>query len=108
MSLESDIREAVAFTGLPCVKGEYTGTEKAYMVINYTTLPAHYSDDTPEFERQMVQLHLFCPVKQNTVALRAGVKRALHAAGYSFPTTEDSSDATGQHIVFEFEGLEAI
>lgn len=108
MSLESDVRDAVACTGLPCATGEYTGEEKAYLVINHSSVPTAFRDDVPEYERQLVQLHLYCPAKQNTVALCAEIKRAIHEAGFSYPSTEDVSDKTGRHIVFEFEGVEAI
>ncbi|MEG1891365.1 MAG: hypothetical protein RSA65_05395 [Clostridia bacterium] len=107
-SLESDIRAAVAFAGLPCAASEYTGTESAYMVVNYSTFPANHADGDPQAERQLVQLHLYCPSTRNTAELRTGIKRAIHAAGYSYPAAVDMSDKTGQHIVFEFEGLDVI
>lgn len=105
MSLESEIRSAVAFTGLDCAAGEYTGSASAYLVMNHSTVPTHFADDEPEDERQLVQLHLYCPTKQNTVQLRTDIKRAIHEAGFSYPSTVDATDKTGQHVVFEFEGL---
>lgn len=108
LSLESGIREAVAFTGLVCATGKYTGSASAYLVMNHSTLPTHFADDEPEDERLLVQLHLYCPTKQNTVQLRADIKRAIHEAGFSYPSTVDATDETGQHVVFEFEGLGAV
>lgn len=114
MSVASDIIAAVAFTGYPVQQGSYDGVATTYFTLRMDSIPTNYADDRPQHDRWLIQLHFFAPFSLNTTTLRRTIREALFAAGYSYPALVDASenarasDGTEQHIVFEFEALEAI
>lgn len=114
MSWAEDVKKAVARFGIPCAQGEWKENRQTYLVFNGNLIPDAYADDSPQYERILVDLHLFAPIKQNTMDLRREIKLAIHEAGFSYPseTTIDQGgiqrEAGVQHVVFEFEGVEAI
>ncbi|MBQ8129996.1 MAG: hypothetical protein IJ175_07085 [Clostridia bacterium] len=109
MSLASEIRAAVAFTGLPCEQISYDGAEDTYFTFNMFSTPDDFGDDEPGAEVWSIQLHLFAPFTTDTTLLRRQIKTALRAAGFTAPSMVDASesvrvaDGTEQHLVFEFE-----
>lgn len=109
MSIASQIRAAVAFTGIPCQQVSYGGAEETYFTFNQQTVPDAFADDEPDAEVWLCQLHLFAPFTLDTTQLRRQVKTALREAGFTAPSMVDASentraaDGTEQHIVFEFE-----
>ena len=62
-----------------------------------------YGDDEPGWERWLAQVHLFAPPADNCIRRAAQTKRALFAAGFTWPSMVDASDEDGQHYVFECE-----
>lgn len=106
MMWEQVLMVAVAVLGFPCAQGTYTGEETTYFVFNGVTIPGDFSDDAPQHVRVRVQLHLFAPVTRNTTQLRRAVRRALFAAGFTYPEEVDASDEREQHIAFECEVAE--
>lgn len=112
MSVESvaeELRGILEPLGLPVAQTTYTGKEPVYIVFNYATVPEMYADDGPQYERYLIQVHLFAPVAVNTRKTERGIKRALLDAGYQYPSTVDASDDTRgasgatRHRVFETE-----
>lgn len=103
------IREALEVTGLPCALDIYDGIEDTYITINIDTQPGNFADDAPWSDRHLVQVHLFAPYTRNTMALRKQMRRALFAAGCTYPDVIDasesvrSSDGTEQHVILECE-----
>jgi hypothetical protein len=114
VSVASGIIAAVASTGYPVQQVSYDGTATTYFVLNMNAIPADFADDAPQHDRWLVQLHLFAPFSLNTTTICRQVRDALFAAGYSYPSQIDASentrasDGTEQHIVFEFEAVEAV
>jgi hypothetical protein len=114
MSVADDITSAVSFTELPCYNGVYEGQESTFLTINMDAIPDNFADDAPQYDRWLVQLHLFAPYTLDTTTLRRQIRDALHNAGFTYPSLVDASadkaliDGTEQHIVFEFEVPEAI
>ena len=106
MSVASEIRAAVAFTGYPCGQNIYTGREPEYFVFNLQTIPADYADAEPQHERVIVQLHWFGKHTTNMTTAQKRIKRAIADAGFTYPALEDASDETAQHLVFEFQTAE--
>jgi len=74
---------------------------EVYIVTNYFSRPIEHMDDEPVFEEYSVQVHLFCPSGMNSITMRKRIKKKLYQAGFTWPTSQDASDADGQHIVFE-------
>ncbi len=109
MSVASDIKAAVAFTGLPCAQVSYDGDADTYFVFNMDAIPDNFADDEAQADRWLVQLHLFAPFKRNTMELRRQIRAAIRDVLGDYPSLVDASegvraaDGTEQHIVFEFE-----
>lgn len=90
----------------PAAADTYTGTEAEYLVFNYTEIPDVFGDDLPDAYRFLIQVHLFAPHQRNTLALRRQIRQRIIRADFTAPTVVPASDASGQHYVFEFEGVE--
>lgn len=100
MNVALALRNALSGLSLPVYQNEYTGENPVYFVFNISTVPDDFADDNPQHERAVVQLHLFCPISQNTTELRGQVKRALVDAEFDYPSLTDATDEDGQHVVF--------
>ena len=81
----------------------YQGKASRYIVINHTDTPELCGDDLPEVIVARVQVHLYAPLAENILPMERAVKRALFAAGTTWPTREDASDGESRHIVMECE-----
>ena len=108
MTIDKTIITALSSFGYACYHDTYTGQDETYFVFNYGVAPSSYSDDRPDYNRYLCQVHLFCPITLNTVSLAKQIKLALEDADFTYPEQIDASDADSQHIVFEFEGCEYI
>ena len=114
MSVASDVKAAVSFTGYPVQQVSYGGADSTYFALNMNAFPDDFSDDAPQHDRWLVQLHLFAPFTLNTTTIRRQIRNALFAAGFTYPSQVDASertratDGTEQHVVFEFEAIEAV
>lgn len=109
MSVESTLVTTLAATSLPVALDVYTGTASTYLTFNYDTVPIWHRDDGPEYERYLIQVHLFAPAKTNLTVLKKQIKDLLFAAGYTYPGTINMSDETyGRHIIFSTEIREAV
>lgn len=108
-SIDSRIVDALSAFDLDIERSVYTGQNKKYFVFNYATVPDNFSDDAPEHERYLIQVHLFAPpFEKNINTMVKSVKIALYNAGFIFPESLDESDSNGRHIVFETEDAEGI
>lgn len=103
MSVDSIIKTALDKFGDPVERAVYHGEAKRYYTFNYTTLGECYSDDAPQYERYLIQVHFFAPLNENILARVEQTKQAMFAADCTYPETYDSSDDEGRHIVFECE-----
>jgi len=83
-------------------------SQERYFVFNYNSWGGEFADDEPEHDIDFVQIHFFCPLKENTVSLRNTVKKRLRDAGFTHPSYTNITDETGQHLVFECEYAEAV
>lgn len=86
---------------LPLFPNQYTGNELEYLVYNYSTIPDVFAEGVPHAARYFVQVHLYLPTKRNPNALKLQISRALHDAGFTWPSIENASDREGQHYTFE-------
>lgn len=107
-SVDEKLRNALLSFGDPVENAVYLGKEKRYYVFNYSTLGADFGDDSPGHERYLVQVHLFAPLWENVTKRVRDTKRVLYKAGFTWPDTENVSDETGRHIVFECETAEGV
>lgn len=109
MTINEQVIQALEPLGYPVVPDRYTGDEKIYLTFNYGSRGGLFSDDAPQFDICMLQVHLFAPHGANVVALRGSIRQRLFAAGFTWPEVTDAGagdrtqDPEGQHIVFECE-----
>ena len=108
MSVNSLIVSLLAPFGDPVEYGVYNGKLKSYYVFNFTTAGGNFADDEPGHERNLVQVHYFCPLNVNSTGRIAKTKQALFAAGFSWPAMIDASDTESRHFVFECEYAEGV
>lgn len=108
MSINSEIISALAPVGLPCAPTPYVGEAAEYITFNYSSRGAGFADDEPGHEIYSVQVHYFCPLKQNSLAKQKQIKQCLFNAGGTWPSATDASDSDGQHYAFECEYVEGI
>lgn len=107
MSINSTLKAALEPIA-PVEADTYQGSKGTYITIGYNSVAADYGDDEPDHEVFLVSVHLFAPTGENTIAKRRAIKKALVAAGMTWPTYTNSSDKDGQHHVFECETAQAV
>lgn len=85
----------------PVEADTYEGTEPTYITFGYISTPTDFGDDEPEHELFSISVHLFAPTGEDTIEKRRAIKKALAAAGTTWPSYTNASDKEGQHHVFE-------
>lgn len=108
MSIDERIRNALLPFGIPVENTVYQGKEKRYYTFQYSSVGEDFGDDAPSHERFLVQIHLFAPLSENITKLIKKAKRALAAAGFTWPEVTNADDEDGHHRVFECEASEGI
>lgn len=107
--MDEIIRQAVTPLVPVCVPNQYGGAALEYAVYNYSEIPDAFGDDAPNAVRYLVQVHWFYPWAQGASAQAAAVekrralRRALAAAGMTWPTVTPAGDRDYEHYVFECE-----
>lgn len=77
-----------------------------YCTYNYDEIPRVFADGRPNAIVYLIMVHLYAPLGKDTQILRSRLKNALHNAGCTYPEVENSSDANGQHYVFECQYMD--
>lgn len=107
MTVDEKIKAALDPFGDPVENSVYQGEKKRYYTFNYSAHGADYGDDVPQHEKYLIQIHFFAPLNVNITQRVKDTKRAIAAAGFTYPETVNSTDEDGRHIVFECETVEA-
>ena len=100
MSVNSLIKAALDPVA-PVEADTYEDTAATYITFGYVSTPADFGDDEPDHEVFSISVHLFAPTGEDTIAKRRAIKKALAAAGTTWPIYTNASDKDGQHHVFE-------
>lgn len=108
MSVDEKIVGALATFGYDVANNVSYSKNKTYFAFNYTVIPSDFADDAPQHERYLVQVHFFCPLNVNITSFKKSARKALCAAGFTWPSITDASDENGRHIVFECEIAEGV
>ena len=98
-----ELIQALEPLGIDIYANDYAGEDETYLVFNADTVPIMFSDDRPQYERVLIQVHLFAPVNNDTNDVQREIRYALQSAGFAYPSTINASDKAYQHIVFETE-----
>jgi hypothetical protein len=104
-SIEKRLTDALTPLGWDIANAVYKGSFDRYLIIRHSDHPASHGDDRPGALRILVYVDIYCPLDFNPVQTVNAVKRALFAAGCTYPTTEDASDDDCRHIVLECEAI---
>lgn len=107
MSINSTLKAALEPVA-PAEADTYEGDAAVYITFGYSSIPEDFGDNEPAHERFLVNVHLFTPTGYNSLEKRRAIKKALHAAGATWPSYTNASDKDGQHHVFECEIAEAV
>lgn len=107
-SVEERLKTALDTLGYDVQKNVYQGKSKTYIVFNYNTIPVHHSDDEPEFDKYLIQVHFFAPISFKAGPVAARIKSALRDAGFTWPSMEHAGDDSGQHVVLETDWAEGL
>lgn len=81
----------------------YTGPLLTYVVWNYSIINALWAEGMPQAAIYLVQVHLYCPHKENPTEAILALSAALSDAGLTMPRVTDASDSEGQHWTLECE-----
>ena len=108
MSVEERIRTVLLQFGDPVENAVYHGECRRYYTFSCVSAGADYGDDAPGHEIYLVTIHFYAPLNENITARVRDTKRALFAAGFSWPETLNNSDDNGRDIIFECEYVEGI
>ena len=105
--MDAILRQALASAGVDAYPKFYTGGASRYCTYSFDTVPIAFGDNGPTALRLLVSVHFYAPQGENVLATRAEIMRQLVlAAGCTYPTEMDDSDATGQHYVYECEAID--
>lgn len=88
---------------------------KTYYTFTYNSFPIAFSNNAPTHEKFMIQVHLFCPLRFDSVSLRQETKSAIANAGFIYPEEVNASEGQTsagfggiQHYVYSFETVEVV
>lgn len=112
MSVEARIKAALDPFGDPVEKSLlYAAANKRprrYYTFIVQSFGDAYGDDEPGCERWLAQVHLFAPLADDCTLRAAQTKKALFAAGFTWPRCTDATGQDGQHYVLECEAVDFI
>ena len=112
MSVEARVKAVLDVFGDPVEKSVLDAAAQNHPSQYYTfscdSFGAAFGDDEPGCEHCLVQIHLFAPLDQNCLRQVRETKKALFAAGFTWPQVTDATDQDGQHFVFECETAQPI
>lgn len=108
MSVQADVRAALASFGYPVAESIYADTESIYFVFTVNSIPVNHADDAPQHVKNLIMLRLHCPHTADMTTKKKEIKLAVQTAGFTYPTETDASDDKKQIIAFEFENVEAV
>ena len=106
MSIESRIVTAVTPIIPEVAAGQYEGDALEYITFNRNGWGMLYADSEPRAVYSLVQVHYYCPHKQNPRETLEQLAEAIFSAGFAFPSVTDASDEDGQHYVLETSDAE--
>lgn len=108
MSVQKRIRDALLQFGDPVQKEPFApeaddAKPDRYYTMRISTAGADNADNAPQHERCYVLVHFVCPLSWDAMDRVEQTKRALFAAGTTWPSCEDGSDDDAQGFIFECE-----
>lgn len=106
MTVNQIIISAMQPFGLPVTADFFGGGNKEYITFNYVTdQGAVFADDIPTEDVLSVQIHYFLPASKDYLENKKEMRRALLAAGFTYPEVTVMMEPGNEirHIIFECE-----
>lgn len=104
MTVNETIKNALEPFGIPVVADFFGREEKEYFTFNYADdRAADFGDDIPLHVVAHMQIHYFAPMAKNYLHMKKQVRKALLAAGFTYPQVTDATILSDKirHLVFE-------
>ena len=113
MTLNDKLIAALEPLGIPVSPDVYLGDEHEFIAFNFDLLPFRFADNRPTLQKALVQVHYYCPMKNNSMNMRLRIRKNLVDGGFTWPeeinaTTAQKNIDGIQHFVFECESIEPI
>lgn len=108
MTVDAKIKRALEPIGYKVTAGTTCGEKPPYFTFGYTVLGDGYADDEPTHERYLVHVEAHLPLAFNFHSLNQQVKKALHQAGFTWPTLYVTDDGTLRQLSYECEIAEGV
>ena len=112
MNVEARVKAALDVFGDPVEKSVLDAAARKHPARYYTfscnSFGDNFGDDEPGCERCLVSVHLFAPLNEDCTRRVKETKRALFAAGFTWPEAVDATDQDGQHYVLECETVQSL
>ena len=77
-----------------------------YFTFNYDSFFENFSDNESWEEVYFLQIHFFCPLKENTINLCKLIKNRLKTLEGTVMSITNANDKEGQHWIFEMQAFE--
>lgn len=106
MTLNAALVQTLLPFGLPIRTDFYEGAAEEYFTFNYADdRGADFGDDKPGEVIAAIQLHYFLPMEKDYLEMKKGIRKAIHKAGFTYPSVEILTEPKNhiRHIIFEFE-----
>lgn len=104
MNVLKKIVEAINPFGYPYAPDIYSGSSDHYFVYNYADeRGAVFGDDCVSEVTASVQVHFYLPRKENFIAMKNRIRKALESGGFTWPEVTILIEDDMRHIVFECE-----
>ena len=106
MTVNKRIIDALSPLGIPVTADFFGDSEEEYITFNdVTDKGALYADNEPVADVAEMQVHYFLPTTKNYLENKKKIRKALLAAGFTWPdvTVLTEPDQKTRHLTFECE-----
>lgn len=108
MSVFDQIKSILQPYGYPIEADEYGGGADRYFVVMVDTTPVSFLDNAPKKERYNIMVHYVAPKSDDISSNVDAIKRALKAAGFTWPSVISAGDSTKWREILEFQTSRAV
>lgn len=108
MSVDERLNSLLLNYNLDVEQGEYTGQSESYITFNLRTVPVGFADDTPEWEKYLIEIHLFGPLSSDLEAIAKKISAALFENDFAYPSKWNADDKYHRHLILETEYVEVV
>lgn len=112
MSTEELLKKTLDVFGIPVEQrllyGKADELPEKYFTFSISRGGSDFADDEPGAELCDVSIHFLAPFRGNNRELLKKARKALHKAGFTWPSQTDATDSDGQHYILECQIAEGV